>query len=207
MSEVNTPAANDAVYSLLGLRSVVYALLTKDEEGQSPVYGTVTPLVGAIDFELSDNSGDPDIQYYDDHEGHVVYPDPEWSGTLEMADIPPDKQAVLLGCTVDAKGVLLRSAADQPPYFAMGFKSEKANGEDRYVWLFKCRARLDSQKYTTKQGKTLNRQTHKMKITAVKRTCDKLWQGYADTDDEGFDSTAKAAFFSSVYSPTLSSGT
>lgn len=199
-SEETTTAAADEIYSTVGLRDVVYALLTTDEAGEDPAYGEVNPLVGAIDFDLSDNSGDEDAQYYDDHEGDVLYPDPEMTGTLEMADILPERLAVLLGATVDENGVLVRTADDKPPYFAMGFKSEKSNGEDRYVWLYKGRAKLGNQKFTTKQGKTITRQTTKLTITFIKRTCDGLWQTFADTDNDDFASAA-ATFFSTVYEP------
>ena len=37
----------------------------------------------------------------------------------------------------DDNGVLVRTASDKPGYFAVGFKSEKADGNFRYVWLYK----------------------------------------------------------------------
>lgn len=44
---------------------------------------------------------------------------------------------MLLGNAVDDNGVLVRTATDKPPYFAVGFKSEKSNGKYRFVWLYK----------------------------------------------------------------------
>ena len=77
MSETPTQTTTEEttgydVYSTIGLRDVVIAKLLTDEKGSTPTYDTVMDLVGAIDLDVSDNSGDPDIQDYDDHEGHVI---------------------------------------------------------------------------------------------------------------------------------------
>ena len=197
----NTPVAEE-VHSTLGFRDVVIAPLVTDEEGETPEYGAVVPLVAAIDLDLSDNGGDPDIQYYDDHEGDVIYPDPELQGTLELAALTAEKQALVLGARVDQFGGLLRNASDKPPYFALGCKSEMTNGEDKYVWFYKARFRMVSEKYTTKQGKTINRQTAKLQLTCIKRTCDGNWQYSVDSSLAAF-ATKKAAFFDTVYEPTF----
>ena len=79
----------DTIFSPIGLRDVVVAKLLTDPVGGAPTYGAVIPLVGAIDFDFQDNSGDPDAQDYDDGEHDVIMPEPETTGTLEMADLPP----------------------------------------------------------------------------------------------------------------------
>lgn len=206
MSETPTNAATEpeTIYSPIGLRDVVVAKLLTDEPGSTPTYDDVVPLVGAIDFDISDNSGDPDIQDYDDHEGHVIYPDPNMVGTMEMADIPPEKLAMLMGHTVDDNGVVIHSGEDKPPYFAWGFKSEKADGNDRYVWYFKGRASMPNDKHTTKpsNGKVPTRQTTKLKVTFVKRAADGLARCFVDEDSPDFAS-AKATFFSAPYTPVV----
>ena len=57
-----------------------------------------------------------------------------------MADIPLAIQEQIFGNKIDDNGVLIRSSTDKPPYFAVGFKSEKSNHKFRYVWLYKVRA-------------------------------------------------------------------
>ena len=44
---------------------------------------------------------------------------------------------MIFGNQIDDNGVLVRTATDKPPYFAVGFMSEKANHKFRYVWLYK----------------------------------------------------------------------
>ena len=131
---VATPSTPDPVYSTIGLRDVVIAEVLTDPVNGNATFGAVEPLVAAIDFQVSDKSGDPDVQYYDDHEGDTLYKDPELEGTFEMADIPPRMQAKLLNRKIDDFGVVVHNAGDKPKYFAMGFKSAKANGKDRYAW-------------------------------------------------------------------------
>lgn len=48
---------------------------------------------------------------------------------------------------IDDNGVLIRTAGDNPGYFALGFMSEKSNHSYRYVWLYKCRAKPVTEKY------------------------------------------------------------
>lgn len=202
-SAASESAAYD-VYSSIGLRDVKIAKLLTDEPGGTPTYDTVMDLVGAIDFDISDNSGDPDIQDYDDHEGHVIYPDPVQKGTMEMADIPPAMLAILLGHTVDENGVVIANAEDKPPYFAWGFKSEKTNGKDRYVWYYKGRASTPGMKLTTKpsNGKTPTRQTTKIAVTFVKLNSTGDARCFVDEDEPDF-ATAKATFFDAPYTPNL----
>lgn len=193
-----TPAVNE-VYSTIGLRAIVVAKLLTDETDSTPTYDSVQPLIGAIDLDVSDNSGEPDAQYYDDGEHDVVLPDPELSGTIELADLPPEKQALLLGYKVDKNGVVIHNADDKPPYFAWGFKSKKSNGVDRYVWYYKGRCTMPQDKHTTKQ-KDLNRQTQKLKVTFVKLNSTGNARAFVDEDSEAF-ATAKATFFNAPYTP------
>ena len=54
-------------HSQIGLKDVVIAPLTKDEEGESGLtYGTLQNVAGAIDVEIAPDNSDPDIQYFDD---------------------------------------------------------------------------------------------------------------------------------------------
>ena len=193
-----TPAVNE-VYSTIGLRAIVVAKLLTDETDSTPTYAAVQPLIGAIDLDVSDNSGEPDAQYYDDGEHDVVLPDPELSGTIELADLPPEKQALLLGYKVDNNGVVIHNADDKPPYFAWGFKAKKSNGMDRYVWYYKGRCTMPQDKHTTKQ-KDLSRQTQKLKVTFVKLNSTGNARAFVDEDSEAF-ATAKATFFNEPYTP------
>ena len=199
--------ASPTVSSTIGLKNVVIAPQTADTEAEC-TYGTVQAVAGAIEASVTPENADPDVQYADDVEFDVLYPDPELSFSLKLADLPLTIQEMLLNNTIDDNGVLIRSASDKPPYFAVGFKSEKSNGKYRYVWLYKVRAKPVTESYATKEGGTITRQTGEIEWTAIKRTHDGQYQAVADEDENGFTAAKGATFLQSVYEPVFAnSGT
>ena len=155
-------------------------------------YASVTP-----------GNTDPDILYADDIEFHVLYADPKVTFKVKMADIPLTIQEMLFSNTVDDNGVLIRTAQDTPPYFAVGFKSVKSDGNYRYVWLYKVRAKPLTENYATKEGDTVTRQTGEVEFTAIKRTFDGHYQAVADEGEGGFTASKGATFLDTVYEPTF----
>lgn len=196
------PAASPAVASTVGLKNMVIAPLTVDTE-ETITYGELQKVAGAIEASVTPENADPDVQYADDIEFSVLYPDPELSFKTKMADVPLSIQEQIFGNTIDDNGVLLRKSSDKPPYFAVGFMSEKASGPFRYVWLFKVRAKPVTENYATKAGGTITRQTGEIEWTAIKRTHDGLYQAVADEGENGFTAEKGAAFLSTVYEPTI----
>ena len=194
--------ASPTVSSTIGLKNVVIAPLTADTEVEC-TYGAVQAVAGAIEATIAPENADPDVQYADDVEFDVLYPDPELSFSLKLADLPLTIQEMLLNNTIDDNGVLIRSASDKPPYFAVGFKSEKSNGKYRYVWLYKVRAKPVTETYQTKEGDTVTRQTGNVEFTAIKRTHDGRYQAVADEGENGFTTEKAATFLDTVYEPTI----
>ena len=133
----------------------------------------------------------------------VLYPDPELTFTTKMADIPLAIQEQIFGNQLDDNGVLIRTSTDKPPYFAVGFKSEKSNGKFRFVWLYKVRAKPLTENYATKEGTTINRQTGEVEWTAIKRTKDGRYQAVADEGENGFTAAMGETFLTSVYTPSF----
>ena len=200
----NTPAASPTVSSTIGLKNMVIAPLTEDNE-TTLTYGDLQLVAGAIEASVTPNNTDPQIQYADDIEFDTLYPDPELSFKTEMADIPLIIQEMIFGSRIDENGVLIRTATDKPPYFAVGFKSEKSNHKFRYIWLYKVRAKPLTENYGTKQGTTINRQTGAVEWTAIKRTHDSQYQAVADEGENGFTAEKAAPFLQSVYEPSIAS--
>lgn len=193
--------ASPAVASTVGLKNVVIAPLTVDNE-TTITYGALQLIAGALEATITPENTDPEIQYADDIEFDVLYPDPELSFKTKMADIPLQIQEMVFGNQIDENGVLVRAAMDKPPYFAVGFKSEKSNNKYRYIWLYKVRAKPVTETYATKEGGTINRQTGEVEWTAIKRTKDGLYQAVADEGENGFTSASGATFLETVYEPT-----
>lgn len=198
--------ASPTVSSTVGLKNVVLAPLTVDTE-ETLTYGALQSVAGAMEASVTPDNADPDVQFADDHEFSVLYPDPQLSFKTKMADVPLTIQEMIFGNTIDDNGVLIRKASDQPPYFAVGFMSEKSNGKFRYVWLFKVRAKPVTENYATKAGGTITRQTGEIEWTAIKRTHDGAYQAVADEDENSFTATSGATFLSSVYEPSFTPAT
>ena len=180
----NTPAAAPAVSSTVGLKNMVIAPVTADTE-TATTYGDLQRVAGAIEATITPENNDPDIQFFDDVEGDVLYPDPELTFKTKLADLPLIVQEMIFSNKIDDNGVLIRTANDKPGYFAVGFMSEKANGTYRYVWLFKVRAKPVTETYATKEGASITRQTGEVEWTAIKRTSDGRYQAVADEGENG----------------------
>ena len=203
MPDPVTPTASPTVASTIGLQNFVIAPLTKDDS-TGVTYGTLQAVAGAIQATVEPQNNDPNVQYADDVEFDVLYPDPEINFKTQLADLPLSIQEMILGNTLDQNGVLVRKASDTPPYFAVGFKSEKTNGKFRFVWLYKCRAKPISETYATKEGTTITRQTGEVEWTAIKRTYDGAYQAVADEGENSF--SGASTFLTSVYTPSFSNG-
>lgn len=197
-----TPTASPAVSSTVGLKNMVIAPLTEDTEA-TLTYGDLQLVAGAIEASITPENADPDIQYADDSEFDVLYLDPELSFKTKMADLPLTIQELIFGNKIDDNGVLIRTSTDKPPYFAVGFKSEKSNHTFRFVWLYKVRAKPVTESYATKEGTTVTRQTGEVEWTAIKRTHDNQYQAVADEGENGFTAEKGATFLQSVYTPTF----
>ncbi len=201
-----TPTASPAVSSTVGLKNMVIAPLTEDTEA-TLTYGDLQLVAGAIEASITPENADPDIQYADDSEFDVLYLDPELSFKTKMADLPLTIQELIFGNKIDDNGVLIRTSTDKPPYFAVGFKSEKSNHTFRFVWLYKVRAKPVTESYATKEGTTVTRQTGEVEWTAIKRTHDNQYQAVADEGENGFTAEKGATFLQSVYTPTFTPAT
>ena len=194
--------ASPKVATTLGLRNVVFAPLTEDTT-EGTTYGDVQALAGAIEATISPENKDPDILYADDIEFDTLYADPKVKFTAKMADIPLVIQEMLFANTVDDNGVLIRTAQDSPPYFAVGFKSQKSNNTYRYVWLYKVRATPMKETYATKEGDSVTRQNGEIEFTAIKRTSDGRYQAIADEGEGGFTPEKGKTFLDEVYEATF----
>ena len=194
--------ASPVVSSTVGLKNMVIAPLTVDDE-TTITYGALQLVAGAIEATITPENTDPEVQYADDIEFDVLYPDPELSFKTKMEDIPLSIQEAIFGNNIDDNGVLVRAAVDKPPYYAVGFKSEKSNAKYRFVWLYKVRAKPVTETYATKEGGTITRQTGEVEWTAIKRTHDGLYQAIADEGENGFTALMGATFLETVYDPTF----
>ncbi|MBQ8708349.1 MAG: hypothetical protein IJ523_09715 [Succinivibrionaceae bacterium] len=181
--------------STIGVKNLVFAPLTKDDE-TGYTYGDLVKAEGTIEVTITPQNTDLDVQYADDVEYDVIAQDPEIEVSVDMASLPVQLQAEIHGHEYK-DGVMVEKAGDTPSYYAMGFKAEKTDGSYRFVWLLKCRAKPGTETYRTKEGRDITRQTNNATFTAIKRTFDGKVRAVADESDEDF--TGSANFLDTVY--------
>ena len=194
-----------ATSSRIGLRDIKIAWLKADTDTPTKAAAytlEAASVLEAIDAQISRANAEPNIQYADDIESDVLYPDPEITISLEVKEVPIELQKMLFGQgAMDANGAYTYKSGMTPPYFALGFKSAKRSGADRFVWYYKCRCKPMDETFHTKEGGTITRQQDKLEITAIKRTYDNYVSVKVDSDAVG--APTASAFFANVYEATF----
>ena len=191
--------------STVGLRDVVVAFMVSDDS-DSTVYETdIQPLAGAIEAVITPENTDPEVQEADDGEFDAVYPSPHGTIAVNLVDIPIALRPRILGGFIDVNGVYVNGVNDQQPYFALGFKAQKADGTDRYMWMYKVRARPMTENYATRGTTSVTRQQAQVTLDYMTRQSDGNWRGMSDVGQNGFTESKAATFFDTVYTPGAAS--
>jgi|SRR5690625_4755202 len=178
----------------IGLRDIHFAELIEDTK-EAIEYETPERIIGAIQATITPTVN-AETLFADDGPSEVASALGDIEVALNVKDLPLPVQAKLLGHRFE-NGVILRSADDIAPYVALGFRSQKSNGKDRFVWLYKGKFSVPEQDYTTKED-TPAFQTPTINGTFVKREHDNLWQVIGDEDEQDF--LAGPTWFDSVFS-------
>lgn len=121
--------------------------------------------------------------------------------TVQIADLSKESQSVMFGKKINSDGVLQDSEDDKPPYGALAFRSEKANGAYRYVVLYKGKFTLPESNYETKQ-ETPAFQTPSTTGRFIRRESDRLYGNDADDDDKDVEETIFDNWFDAPYEET-----
>lgn len=178
--------------ALVGLENLVYAKLTDETTN---IYSTPVKIAPAINAKIKPKVNSA-ILYGDNKAVETVSALGEVEIELEVTDLPLEVQAAILGHDLDtATGVMTYNENDIAPYVAIGFKSKKANGNYRYVWLLKGKFEEFEDEYATTEDK-VKFTTPKIKGTFVTRK-DGVWKYTADEDS----GTVPVGFLSTVYEP------
>lgn len=172
----------------IGLKDLYYATVTEGEQG-AETYGTPEKLAAAISAELSVEASEATL-YADDMLMDSVKEFASGTLTLGVDDLPPEKLAALLGQTLDTNKVAYAGGDDTAPYVAIGFRARKANGQYRYIWLYKVKFSPPGESYNTK-GDSIEFQTPEIEGQIMTRA-DGLWK--ADYVGQEDDEVAEAWF-------------
>jgi len=176
----------------IGLKGLVYALLTEDLIADGATAGKTTysapvSIPGVISATINPNATIETL-FADDGPMETATALGKIDVEIVVGDMTNTIQSVLLGHTITA-GVLHRKAGDVPPWVAIGFKSVKSNGKYRFVWLLKGKFSIPEMKNDTKSDK-ITWVNPTIKGAFAKRDSDDEWIKQADEDDEEFVSAS-----------------
>ena len=182
----------------IGLKDVVYALMTDDGEAtpNKAVYSAVKDLKGAISANFSPNASN-DTLFADDGPYETASTLGAMTLELNVADLPNDVYAELIGATIDStRKVVVNSSDDTPPYVAVGMKVAKSNGSYRYIWYLKGKFAAPDESNQTKAD-SINWNTPTITGNFLKRIADNNWRFAVDTDDATVPANVISNFFTS----------
>lgn len=179
----------------IGLTNVVYAVVTEDK-ADGTTYDAAVRVLGAITANFSPNASN-DTLFADDGPYETASTLGAMSLELNVADIPPEQRAELLGGTYDeTTGILTQTAEDVPPYVAVGMSVKKSNGSERLIWYLKGKFAAPDDNNQTK-AESINWNTPTITGNFLKRDSDQQWRVSIDTDDENADAAVIAGWFTS----------
>lgn len=142
----------DEIYEYRGVEDLVVAKVVTDT---SDLYeaGEVVSLAGVAEISKS-TSNSSDVHYYDNNPAIVIDSEGEDEIKCTTSAIPLDKLALITGKTYDeTTGALIDDEREQV-YFAMGYKTQKTNGEYVYVWRYKGTFSIPDSDHKTKDSGT-----------------------------------------------------
>lgn len=139
-----------------GVEGLVAAeVLTDDNEtgtGHGYTTGDVFAIAGVAEVTKAVEASS-ETHYYDNLPAIVIDTVGADTITINASAIPIEVQAKLTGQTYSStKGALIEGGGPVAPYFAVGYKTQKTNGAEVYVWRYKGKFQLGDQTNTTKDN-------------------------------------------------------
>lgn len=209
---MSLPSTLGNIVEYRGVEGLVAAKVTVDDNDSSAGHGYVTGDVFAIAgvAEISKAvEQSSEAHYYDNIPAVVIDSVGADTITINASAIPIDVVAELTGQTfISAKGALVEGEATAP-YFAIGYKTQKTDGSEVYVWRYKGKFSLGDETHTTKDnGTSANGQT--LTYTGINTTHKFTANGNKGAKalivDTGKDLADVSNFFASVVTPDTLAG-
>lgn len=137
-----------------GVEGIVAAeVLTDDNGTDGYTTGSVFSIAGVATLTKETESSS-DTHYYDNMPAIVIDSVGSDTITITASALPMEVQAKLTGQTYDdTLGAYIEGDATKP-YFALGYKTQKTNGDEVYVWRYKGKFQLGTQTHNTKDSGT-----------------------------------------------------
>lgn len=137
-----------------GVEGLVAAEVTHDENDETGyTTGEVFAIAGVAEIARTTDSSN-EAHYYDNIPAVVVSNTAADEVTITASAIPFDVLATITGQNYDeATGSLIEGPRDFK-YFALGYKTQKTNGDEVYVWRYKGTFNIPDQTNVTQDDGT-----------------------------------------------------
>lgn len=165
----------------IGVDKLYWAkLLTDTSSGAT--YDTPVHLKGVTSVGYNPNS-QVGVFYADDGAYEAYSQDGEADVTISVADLEPQHYAELMGVTRDSNGLIKEGNNDNAPEGAIGYRTQKSNGEYRYIWFYKGKFSKPQVNAETK-GNAPNFQQQEITYKGLNRDYDGYKRRRFDSDDD-----------------------
>ena len=172
--------------SKIGISKFHYAKQTSEEVAGTPgtpaVYGTVKAVPGLVSIDVSVASNTATL-YADNGPYETASSLGEISLTLNLADLPLDVQADLLGHTLDSTDTdspqITKKASDVAPYVAVMFEFLLGDGTKRCVKLYKGKFAIPNENGQTR-GENVEFQTSEITAAFVQLKNSQVYEDIKD---------------------------
>lgn len=135
-----------------GVENLVYAEVTKDDDTAYET-GEVKKLAGVAELSRTTENGS-ETHYYDNAPAIVIDSVGADTVTCSVSAIPLQVLAEITGQTWNEELGVFVEGDRQGKYFALGYKTQKTNGEEVYVWRHKGKFSIPDSTHTTKTNGT-----------------------------------------------------
>jgi len=146
-------AALQEIVEYRGVEGLVAAEVLTDDDNEGYTTGSVFAIAGVAEISKTTDSSN-EAHYYDNMPAVVVSNTSSDTVTISASAIPLDVLATITGQNYDqATGALIEGPRDLK-YFAIGYKTQKTNGDEMYVWRYKGTFNIPDQTNTTQNDST-----------------------------------------------------
>lgn len=179
----------------INIKNLVYAPLTSDTK-TACTYGEIKRLAGLKSIQLTPTVATGE-DYNDGAKDFNISKITGYELAVESSKIPVDARAEILGHKINADGILIVSANDQPIDVAVGYEIELDENRRELVWLLKGKVQPYAQTVNQSE-KDIKVASDSTKFVFVKREFDGNFQAVGDTSVSTFTDIKAETFLSSV---------
>lgn len=181
-----------------GLKDVHVAFV--NDSGAEPAWETPIPVPGAVRWTPT-AVGDTSDFYADNTKYFTITANNGYTGELEMANIPDEVQAEMLGWEIDDNGMIVEVSDAVPKHFALIGQVQGDKRNRRFVY-YDCVASRPAKERTTNQ-ESVTPATDVLNLTVSPIEIDGRMIVKGDLELSDTNQAEFNAFYSEVYTPTF----